>query len=165
MAVEPCFKFNPRMTAPIQLSRKKAAKHPSVRWHALNEFCVSAHVTNLTPVQRVACLAYWYMSGVEMGGHHDYFSQTPHPDSDEVAAALRYVGAIEQASILVAAHKAVTMASGRAPAEHVDRYLAGVEFADLVNVDEAFDRCTRPIATCLVDYLDKHENEFIEWKL
>src|SRR6266481_2428316 len=104
MAVEPCFKFNPRMNALIQLSRKNAAKHPSVRWDALNEFCASAEVPNLTPLQRVACLAYWYMSGVEMGGHHDYFSQTPRPDCDEVAAALREVGAMEQASILVAAH-------------------------------------------------------------
>lgn len=65
------------MTAPIQVSRKKAAKKPGVRWEALNQSCAFAEPASLTPVQRVAHSAYWYASLVEAGGHHEYFAHVP----------------------------------------------------------------------------------------
>ena len=152
------------MTAPIQLSRKKAAKKPDVRWEALNQFCAFAEPASLTPVQRAAHAAYWYASLVEAGGHHEYFAHVPRPDHDEVLAALRAIGASELATILAAARSAVSAASSRAPEEYADRYLAGVEFADFDEFDQAFERCSRPVAACLIDYVDKHESDFIEWK-
>ena len=152
------------MMAPIQLSREKAAKDPGVRWDAMNEFCAFADLKDLTPVQRVACLACDYSSTVTMADHHEYFSRMPHPDHDEVTAALRAIGATEQAAILSAARSAVAAASRRAPEEYENRYLAGVEFADLIEFDESFERCATSIPACLMDYLDKHESEFIEWK-
>ena len=88
----------------------------------------------------------------------------PRPDHDEVLAALRAIGASELATILAAARSAVSAASSRAPEEYADRYLAGVEFADFEEFDQAFDRCSRPVAACLIDYVDKHESDFIEWK-
>jgi hypothetical protein len=152
------------MTAPINLSRKKVSRNPRLRWDGLNEFLAFADLIKLSLVQRVAYLAYWYSSQIEMGGHHDYFSTQPKCDFSEVVAALRTVGSIEQASILTAALDAVQAASARAPAEYANRFVAGVEFADLIEFDEAFERCTRSVQQCLMDYLDKHESEFIEWK-
>ncbi len=151
------------MTAPVQLSRKKAAKTPSLRWDALNQFCAFADPADLTPVQKTAYLAYWYDSLVETAGHAGYFVHVPRPDHDEVLAALRAVGASDQAAILVAARDAVSLAATRAPNEYADRYLAGVDFTDFEEFDQAFERCRRPVSACLMDYLDKHEADFIQW--
>jgi hypothetical protein len=158
------FAITLRVTPPIQLSRKKAAKKPGVRWDALNQFCAFAEPASLTPVQRVAHSAYWYASLVEAGGHHEYFAHVPRPDHDQVLAALQTVGACDQAAILVAARGAVAVASSRAPEEYADKYVAGVEFADFEEFDQAFEHCSRPVSACLMDYVDKHESDFIEWR-
>jgi len=152
------------MTAPIHLSRKKVAKNPRVRWDGLNEFLAFADLTKLSPAQRVAYFAYWYSSHIEMGGHHDYFSSPPKCDYSEIVSALQAIGAIEQASVLTSALDAVQTASARAPQEYSNRFVAGVEFADLTEFDETFALCTRSVPDCLVDYVEQHESEFIEWK-
>lgn len=153
------------MTAPICLSRKQAAKRRSLRWEKLSEFLAFAGLPTLSPVQRVAYLAYEYQTHIiEMAGHHDYFSTCCSPDYSEVVSALQSVGAVEQASILTTALEAVYTASERAPREHANRFLAGVEYADFVQFDSAMQQCSRPVPECLMDYLDKHETEFIEWK-
>jgi hypothetical protein len=153
------------MTAPIQLSRKNAIKHPNLLWEKLNEFLTFADLTSLSPPQRIAYLAYDYETHiVRMAGHCDYFSTRRLPDYAEVVFALRSVGAVEQAAILAIALEKVHAASIRAPDEYADRFLAGVESADLIEFDEALARCKRSVPECLVDYLDKHEAEFIEWK-
>jgi thioredoxin-like negative regulator of GroEL len=152
------------MTAPIHLSRKKAAKNPNVRWEGLNEFLSFADLPSLSSAQRVACLAYGYSSHMEMAGHHDYFATKPQPDYSEALSALRAIGAIEQASVLTAALDAVQAASARAPEEYSNRFAAGVEFADLTEFDEAFERCTRSVPDCLMNYVEQHESEFIEWR-
>ena len=152
------------MPALIHLSRKKAAKNPNVRWEGLNEFLSFTDLPSLSSAQRVAYLAYGYSSHIGMAGHHDYFSTTPQPDYSEVASALRAIGAIEQASVLTAALDAVQAASVRAPEQYSNRFVAGVEFADLTEYDEMFERCTRSVPDCLMHYVEQHESEFIEWR-
>ncbi len=151
------------MSAPVQLSRKKVAKNPNLRWDALNQFCAFAEPADLTPVQKAAWLTYWYDSLVETAGHAEYFAHLPRPNHDEVLAALRTVGASDQAAILAAARDAVTSAATRAPDQYSDRYLAGVDYTDFEPFDQAFQRCPRPVTACLMDYLDKHETDFIQW--
>jgi hypothetical protein len=151
------------MTLPIQLSRGEAAKHPGARRDALNEFFAFVQPADLSPVQRVAWLVYCYSTRVEMGGHYEYFSSAPAPDPDETVAALRAAGAMDQASILAGAYRAVTIAGGRAPGHYSNRYFAGVEYTDFEEFDEAFESCLRPISECLTAYLDAHESEFIAW--
>lgn len=148
----------------IQLSRKKAAKNPNVRWEGLNEFLSFADLSNVSSMQRIAYLAYGYSSHIEMAGHHDYFTTTPQLDFSEVVSALRTIGAIEQASILSAALDAIHAASVDAPDQYSNRFVAGVESANLPQFDEMFERCARSVPDCLLDYVEKHESEFIEWK-
>jgi hypothetical protein len=152
------------MAAPIHPNRKKATRNPNVRWDGLNEFLAFADLTKLSPVQRVAYLAYWYSSHIEMAGHHGYFSTPPKCDYSEALSALRAIGAIEQASVLTSALDAVQAASARAPEEYSNRFAAGVEFADLTEFDETFERCTRSVPDCLMDYVEQHEGEFVEWR-
>jgi len=137
------------------------APNPDARWERLNEFLASADLTKLTSVQKVVYLADSYAGHIVMAGHEDYFSTTPEADHSEVIAALSAIGATEQASILKAALDAVRAAGERAPKESSNRFLAGVEFADLSEFDEAFKHCARSVPECLLDYMGKHESEFI----
>jgi hypothetical protein len=153
------------MAALIHLSRKKATKHPNLRWEKLNEFLTFANLASLSPAQRVAYLAYEYETHiVNIAGHADYFSSRRLPDCSEVVSALGSVGAVEQASILTAALEAVHAASTRAPGRFSDRFIAGIEYADLNEFDDALEQCKRSVPECLMAYLATHEADFIEWK-
>ncbi len=54
----------------------------------MNDMCALSDIQDLTPVQRLAHLAYWYMSEVENGGHQQYFLNKVDFEHDEVAQAL-----------------------------------------------------------------------------
>jgi len=134
-----------------------------MRWDSLNEFLAFVDLAKLSPVQRVAYLAYWYSSQVEMAGHRDYFLSPRKAEHSEVIEALRAIGAIEQASISNAALEAIQNAGSGVLANYEDRFAASVDFSDLTEFDDAFERCARSFQKCLMEYLDKHEKEFIEW--
>ena len=151
------------MSAPIRISQEKAAS-PKARWDALSDFCAFAEIDDLTPVQRMAYLAYWYSGLIIMGGHREYFLHSLYARHPAIVAALRAIGAYEQAEILVKADKLVKAARDQAPEYYENRHLAGVEFADLTESDDAFERCARSIRQSLMAYLDKNEREFIEYK-
>ncbi len=51
-------------------------------------------------MQRVAHLAYWYMSEVYNGGHYQYFINKSSYDHGEVIRALQEIGASEHAASL-----------------------------------------------------------------
>src|SRR5260370_15554290 len=48
-------------------SRTEFAKFKGARWNGMNDICALSRTEDLTPVQRVAHLAYWYMSEVYNG--------------------------------------------------------------------------------------------------
>jgi hypothetical protein len=144
------------------VSRKEFAKFAGARWNAMNDICALSDIKDLTPVQRVAHLCYWYMSEVYNGGHYQYFVNKHAYDHMEVVRALEAIGAAEQATSLAAALKAVTASPVGEP-QTVEQFLAGEETANLASYDAAFYKCKRTIESCLKNYLDKHEEDFIEW--
>ncbi len=150
------------MANPTKISRKEFEQFDGVRWNAMNDMCALSDIRDLTPVQRVAHLAYWYMSEVENGGHHQYFLNKVEFDHDEVVRALVQVGAREQAAILGDALKKVRASPLGAP-QTVEQYLESEDAADLSEYDSAFARCKPSLFDCLQGYLDKHEADFIEW--
>jgi len=150
------------MAKPIKVSRKEFEEFNGIRWNAMNDICSLSDIKDLTPVQRVAYLAYWYMSEVENGGHFQYFANEGHFDHDEVARALTTIGATEEATILNDALKKVRLSPIEQP-QTAEQYLADEEVANLSHYDVAFAECKRSVFQCLEDYLNKHETEFIEW--
>ncbi len=148
----------------IKFSRKKAAKHPGALWDALSEFLAFANINDLTPVQRVAHLAEAYSSAVLVTGHREFFLNSDPTCLDETVVALRTIGVTPQADILAAAMREVSNARDRAPERYENRQLAGVEFADLTEFDDAFERCPRSVADALMEYFAKHESKFVDWK-
>ena len=150
------------MANPTKVSRKAFEEFDGVRWNTMNDMCALSDINDLASVQRVAHLAYWYMSEVENGGHYQYFLNKVHFDHDEVIRALEAIGATEHAIILSGALKTVRATPLGTP-QTVEQYLEGEEAADLSGYDMAFGGCKRSVFQCLQDYLDKHEGEFVEW--
>src|ERR1044071_9813900 len=159
---EPGRSANQTMANPTKISRKEFEKFDGVRWNAMNDMCALSDIGDLTPVQRVAHLAYWYMSEVENGGHHQYFLNKADFDQDEVVQALAAVGAREHAEILRDALNQVR-ASPLGTPQTVEQFLESEDAADLTDYDSAFAKCRPSVFDCLQTYLDKHEADFIEW--
>ena len=150
------------MASPTKISRKEFEKFDGVRWNAMNDMCALSEIRDLTPVQRIAHLLYWYMSEVENGGHHQYFLNKVDFNHVEVMRALAEVGARDHAKLLGDALRKVT-ASPLGTPQSVEEFLESEDAADLSDYDSAFARCKPSVCDCLQAYLDKHEADFIEW--
>jgi len=150
------------MASPIKVSRKAFEEFDGVRWNAMNDMLSISDISDLTPTQRAAHLAYWYMSEVYNGGHEQFLTNHAELDHFEVVRALEAVGAVEQAGILADMLRAVTVSPTGAP-RTVLHYLEHGPGIDSSRHDAVFGSCKRSVETCLEDYLDKHESEFIEW--
>jgi hypothetical protein len=83
-------------------------------------------------------------------------------DQPEVVRALKAIGAVEQALILGDFLLTITATPSGAQQTVLD-YLEHGPGIDSSRHDAAFGSCKRTIETCLEDYLNKHESEFIEW--
>ena len=145
-----------------KLSRKQAAESRHARWNALNDLCGLSKIDDLTPIQRVAHLAWWYMGEVFNGGHYQYFVNKGHYNHQEVIRALEEIGCSEHATNLAAALKEI-IAHPIDQTESVDEFLTGAVARDLSGYDDVFNKMPYTIDTGLREYLDKHEGEFIEW--
>ncbi len=150
------------MVSPIPVSRRAFEEFDGVRWNAMIELLAMSDLRELTPVQRPAHLAFWYMSEVSNGGHEQFVSNNPDLDHFEVVRALEAVGAAEQAEILADFLRAATATPSGVP-RTVLEYLEHGPGVDSARHDTAFGACRRQVETCLEDYLDQHESEFIEW--
>ena len=150
------------MASPNKVSRKAFDEFAGVRWNAMNDMLSLSDIRNLTPIQRAAYLAYWYMSEAYNGGHEQFISNHADLDHFEVVRALEAVGAVEQAGILRDFLSAVTATPSGAQ-RTVLNYLEHGPGVDSAHHDAAFGTCKRTVEACLEDYLDKHEGEFIEW--
>jgi hypothetical protein len=127
----------------------------------MNDLLALSDLEDLTPVQRRAHLAYWYMSEVYNGGHWQYFCNKADYDHDEVVDSLRAIGATAQAEILERA--LVKLPEDMRLPETAEEFIEGYDESDLEDLDTAFYDCETTIEDRLETYLDDHESEFIEW--
>src|SRR5262249_42667212 len=81
------------MAIPRKVSRSRRDRFGGFAWNAFVDLCAMEPIDALTPVQRVAHLAFWYMSEVNNGGHFQYFCNQEHLNHCEVVTALRQIGA------------------------------------------------------------------------
>ena len=150
------------MASPTKVSRKAFQEFAGARWNAMNDMLSLSDIRDLTPIQRPAHLAYWYMSEVYNGGHEQFLTNHANLDHHEVVRALETIGAVAQAGILADFLKTVTNTISGIPRTVAD-YLEHGPGVDSTHHDTAFAKCDKSVETCLEAYLDKHESEFIEW--
>ena len=149
------------MVAPNKVSRKAFQKFDGERWNAMNDLLAFSDLEDLTPIQRKAHLAYWYMSEVYNGGHWQYFCNKAEYDHKEVVESLRGLGCEEHAEILI---KALSrLPENICLPNTVHEFIDGYDEVDLLDLDVEFGECSKRIEDYLENYLDQHESEFIEW--
>ena len=149
------------MVAPRQVSRTELDEFGGVRWNAMVHICGLSELHDLSPIQRVAHLVFWYDSEVLNGGHDQYFGNREYFDQNAVIQALHTVGAFEQAKILAEALEEESKRQESEP-EATDQAFAEDDYP-FAEFDEATRACATPVVNYLERYLDRHEREFIEW--
>jgi len=151
------------MVAPQKVSCEESKRFSGVRWNAMNDICALSDLQHLTPIQRAAHLAYWYMSEVYNGGHDQYFGNQSHFDHHEVVNALNTIGASEHATILASALEEESRCEDSQSSTTSNDDACPEAAYPLIEFDKAFNECKTRIEDYLEDYLDRHEAEFIEW--
>lgn len=155
------------MSDPIEVSKKAYESFGGEKWNALIDLISRSDLDELTPVQRIAHLGWWYSSEVLNGGHDQYFGNWDCFDHSEVITSLDSLGAICQSKILKRALMYFTNAQKDMPTGY-DEYLAWEQeygYNDqMTNFDLEFYDCRPEIESELLEiYLNANESEFIKW--
>ncbi|HSZ63719.1 MAG TPA: DUF4375 domain-containing protein [Terriglobales bacterium] len=116
---------------------------------------------HLTPLQRVASLAFWYDSEVQNGGHLQYFENSAGRRAEQTISALDQLGLPAQRRILAEAVDARCSMS-RSRINTVEEYVAIAEAAEFAQFDRAYYECKPTIPECLEKFLEANFAEFIE---
>ena len=144
------------------LSRAELSKSPALAWNAFISIVGETTYEELSPVQQVAHLGYWYEAEVYNGGHLQYFRNDSGRYLAETIAALPFLGAEAHATVLKDAFKRI----GARP-ELIDRNRNHGELArtyPFKDIDRAFWQCKPELDELLPRYLDEHLGDFIVFK-
>ena len=125
--------------------RDRLVDAPHLTWNAFVDLLSSVHYEELTPVQRVAYLAFCYDSEVKSGGHLRYFRNHGTDRLEETLAALGRLGAVGQQGVLERAG----WAWGPESSEELDR------------LDHDYHGCHQDIPARLETWLEGHLDDFI----
>jgi hypothetical protein len=151
------------MAVPRIVSRSGNDQFGGFAWNGLVDMCAMEPLHAFTPVQRVAHLAFWYMSEVNNGGHFQYFCNQEHLDHQEVLAALRTIGAGTCTQILA---EAITRQeeADLDPPRTVLEYAESEAEAAMHELDRRYyEHGDREFHACLEAYLSNHESAFVQW--
>ena len=154
------------MSEPIEVSKKPQAAVDGEAWNAFIDLISRNELQDLTPVQRIARLTWWYSSEVLNGGHDQYFGNNKHIDHWEVIPALVEIGAEQQSQLLVEVLDYYRKARTEMP-DGYDEYIAwerNYGYDDQMRqFDSRFHDCRPEIDALLEAYLQQHEDHFIKW--
>ncbi|MDD5259817.1 MAG: DUF4375 domain-containing protein [bacterium] len=131
------------------LNRSEYSLSPHLAWNAFIDLLAMSDYSQLTPIQQVAYLVFWYESEVQNGGHGQYFENRGIGMLQETLSALEQLGGYSQRNVLSEAFGIFKQNA--------------VEFNE-DPFDKAFHECSPNIQVLLEQYLKKWFEEFIELK-
>jgi hypothetical protein len=149
------------MVKPVSLKKSAVEKESYLVWNAFIDLLATSDYQELNDIQQPAHLVFWYESEVQNGGHLQYFENQGTERLTETIAALKSLGALEQAEILAgAASQYVSTHQEQSDdiADFVSEALKG-GFSDF---DKRFQNCATTLQKHLADYLEGHKAEFVE---
>lgn len=155
------------MSDPIEVSKRAYDSFQGEKWNALIDLISGADLDELTPVQRIAHLAWWYSSEVLNGGHEQYFGNKDYFDHTEVISALNSLGAKCQRNILREVLAYYLKSQKEMPNDYDEYIVWEQEYgygSQMSTFDQQFYDCRPEIETELLEnYLNGNESEFIKW--
>ena len=144
------------------LSKDELIKAPHLAWKAFISIVGEALYDELSPVQQVAHLAYWYDAEIYNGGHLQYFRSGMVEYIPLTILALPLLDAEAQAAVLKEASD-----RARSRPELVDPNRSHSELArarPFDDIDRAYALCKPTLDKLLHRYLDEHLGDFILFK-
>lgn len=145
-----------------QVNRSDWEKDPGYfGWNAFVNLIATEAYDDLSDVQRIAHLIFWYDSEVCNGGHLQYFLNPAGLKALETLDALIRVKLDCQRAVLA---EAIDFASNN-PISEIDtpeEYVAEALENRLGDFDKRYSACPRDITAFLKEYLEKNFGEFIE---
>jgi hypothetical protein len=144
----------------ILVTRKALEEDPHADWNAFINVLAMTQYDDLTPVQRIAHLAFWYESEVLNGGHLQYFNNRGIEDGEETIQALDSIGVGAKARILERGIER-WMSKARKRTIDLEEYVAIASEEEFNDLDAAFCEAFEEITKALERYLARHEADFI----
>ena len=144
-----------------QIKTSEIQENPYVIWNAFIDLIAVEDYEDLTEVQRLAHLVFWYDSEVQNGGHLQYFANSSGRRAKEAERALQELGMECQQNIL---SEAVAHLSKNplTEFESVDDYVTAARDDAFEAFDRRYYACSRDANQYLEAYLERNLGHFIE---
>ena len=146
-----------------KVNRKALQKEPYLMWNAFIDVIALTDYENLSEIQRVAHLAFWYDSEVQNGGHLQYFENRGLARLSETLTALERLGAHCHRQVLQVASEHIRC-NPRGRILTVEEYVSRALEGEYDKHDSAFGKCQPEINKYLETYLSEKSNEFVEFE-
>jgi hypothetical protein len=143
----------------VRIGQADLAEKPDLAWNAFVSIVGESSYEELSDIQQVAHLGYWYEAEVYNGGHLQYFRNSSGRYVRQTIAALPRLKADSYARVLSEAYE-----RSRLYPELVDPkrgYSELVRARPFEDIDRAYWECKPEIDELLHRYLDEHLGEFI----
>ena len=143
------------------ISRTLLEQKPYEAWNAFVDILAMEQYDDLSAVQRIAYLCFWYDSEVQNGGHLQYFENRGIKQLEDTLIALGVLGADCQKELLTTAARLFS-GQPRMKIRTVDEYVAEAHRGEFDTLDSAFYACVPSIQELLKTYFRQNESHFIE---
>lgn len=120
--------------------KKMLEDNPFEKWNQFIDLLAMEDYNDLTEIQRVAYLCFWYDSEVQNGGHLQYFVNRGTSLLNETALALVELGALQQITILSEAIN-ILYAVGISKIESINDYIAEALEGKYDDIDSKYYSC------------------------
>jgi hypothetical protein len=143
-----------------KINRKESQDKPHLIWNAFVDVLATSEYVELSSVQQIAYLAFWYDSEVQNGGHLQFFENSPNENFNNTLKALEQLNAKCQQKIF---DSALTrwQSIPRENIETVEEFISEALEGEFSDFDNAYYGCQPELTQILEEYLNKHTDEFI----
>lgn len=142
------------------ITKKMHEDNPYEKWNQFVDLLAMENYNDLTEIQKIAHLCFWYDSEVQNGGHLQYFENRGTSLVNETSLALENIGAQLQNYVLSKAVE-ILNTEGISSIESTEDYIEEALKGKFNAIDSEYYSCEPTIGDLLEKYLQKYEEEFI----
>ena len=144
-----------------RISREDLANEPHLAWNSFIDIVATEAFEDLSDIQRLAHLVFWYDAEVNNGGHLQYFLNSAGERASETLSGLLEIGLETQHSILREALEIVGSVS-LSSIDTVEEYIAEAAEDKFGQLDHRYYAHQGEVDRFLEEYLEGHFDNFIE---
>lgn len=137
-----------------QVSKEMAEKEPYQLWNTFINILAVEGYEDLSDLQKMAQLVFFYESEVQNGGHMQFFENHGTDVARKTIEALKAMDASSQHKLLSKAY-AIWCSTARSPIETTEQYCEQALNGEF----DTFDKEFHSLSPCLNSYLERHFEE------